>query len=69
VFFDHLQDIVRNPIAPAELAANLPIKFTQKFDAFLPDELLDYANGRDQLDLEKARHIAKQELLTTTCIL
>jgi hypothetical protein len=61
-FFNHLRAIVQGHGTPSDLAALLPAKLTQKFDAFLPEALLNYANGCDQLDLDHARKLANTEL-------
>ena len=59
-FLDHMRQVSEWDIAGEELADLLPIKSYEKFDCFIPTELLNAANARSRLDLDEARILAKK---------
>lgn len=53
-FFVHLREVGNSPIDGVALARLLPIKAVEKYDDFIPEELLDAANAHDRLDIPTA---------------
>jgi ATP-dependent Lhr-like helicase len=58
-FLDHLIQIAEWEIEGEELADLLPVKTTEKFDEFIPPNLLNTSNARSRLDLNEARTMVK----------
>jgi ATP-dependent Lhr-like helicase len=50
----HFRSIVEGQIDELELVRRMPIRAVDKFDEFVPEELLDTANARDRLDIKAA---------------
>ena len=44
------------------LAHHLSVKAVEKFDVFLPEEVLDIANAHDRLNIGEAELVAKKTL-------
>jgi ATP-dependent Lhr-like helicase len=59
-FFEHIKQIANSSASASELASYVPVKASQKFDAFLPPNVLDIANGNDHLNVEDAKAAARQ---------
>jgi hypothetical protein len=59
-FHEHMNEIARSSISAEELAEFIPVKAVQKFDGFIPDRLLNLANGHDYFDLLEAKQAAEQ---------
>jgi hypothetical protein len=59
-FFDHLKTITQSTASASELAAFAPVRAIQKFDEFLPGDLLNAAYGHDYLDLSEAKRVAQE---------
>ncbi len=61
-FHRHLRSIADGYLRGDELAAHFQIKTFEKFDPFIPEDLLNFANGHDRLDIEGARQVAAETL-------
>ena len=61
-FLDHLRFIAKSTLSPAVLAAEMAVKEFDKYDAYVPENLLDEANGADRLDVLAARSCALRVL-------
>jgi ATP-dependent Lhr-like helicase len=59
-FFDHLKAITQSTASASELASFAPVRAIQKFDEFLPGDLLNAAYGHDYLDLSEAKRVAQE---------
>lgn len=58
-FFAHLQNITRSKVDAIALARLIPVKATDKFDGFVPEQLLDEANARNRLEISGAVEACK----------
>jgi ATP-dependent Lhr-like helicase len=63
-FCTHLQGVAQTTASPTELAELVSLRTGQKFEWLLTDELANYANGREQLDIGAAQEAAGQALAT-----
>lgn len=61
-FIAHLKDITTSKTNAADLADFLSVKAIEKFDAFLPDKVLNMANGHDRLNIDEAKSAAQQAI-------
>lgn len=57
---EHLKGIVSSSIDPKTLAAQIPIKCSEKFDDYLSEQLLDTTNGQRLLDVETTKILAQK---------
>lgn len=65
-FCQILRTIKASAFNPVELAEKMPIKTFDKFDALLPEEILDEINAKDRLDVEGA-YAAIESCLKSIC--
>ncbi|MEQ8820983.1 MAG: DEAD/DEAH box helicase [Sumerlaeia bacterium] len=67
-FLEWLQPLARGDIDPLELAQKMVPKTAEKYDTFIPADLLDEANATDRLDIVEAQQIAREaiDLLAST---
>lgn len=61
-FFAHLREITNSQCDAVALARLMPVKAVEKYDDFIPEQLLDVANARARLDILGASEAAAQAL-------
>lgn len=59
---DHLLRVAKEQFDPIDLAASMQTRHRDKFDEFLPNELLDLSNSRRSLSIEDAAAVAERLL-------
>ena len=55
----HLKEFANSSVMAADLASFLPIKSIEKYDEFLPSDLLNVVNGHDRINIEEAKLAAE----------